>query len=45
MIRDAASSLRRDVDTLFRHYSEFQRERKDQNELMERLDWLEAMLK
>ncbi len=45
MIRDAASSLKRDIDTLFRYYSEFQRERKQQNDLMDRLHWLEAMLK
>ncbi len=44
MIRDAASFLRRDVDTLFRHYSEFQRERKQQNGLMQQLQNLQAML-
>lgn len=43
MIRDAATSLKRDVDTLFRHYSEFQRERTQKNELMDRLRWLEEM--
>lgn len=45
LISDAASFLKRDVDTLFRHYSEFQRERKQQNGLMQQLQVLEAMLK
>ncbi|MCF6313981.1 MAG: hypothetical protein L3J39_16160 [Verrucomicrobiales bacterium] len=45
LIRDAASFLKRDVDTLFRHYSEFQRERRQQNGLMQQLQVLEAMLK
>jgi len=44
MIRDEANTLRRDVDTLFRHYFEFQRERKQQNDLMQQLKELEGML-
>ncbi len=44
LIRDAATSLKRDVDTLFRHYTEFQKERKQQNGLMQQLQSLQALL-
>lgn len=44
LIRDAATFLKRDVDTLFRHYTEFQKERKQQNGLMQQSQSLQALL-
>lgn len=44
MIRDLADDIKRDIDTLFRYYSEFQRERKQQNGLIQQLQVLKEML-
>lgn len=44
MIRDIADDLKRDFNTLFRHYSEFVKERAQSDALKEQLGELEKML-